>query len=145
MADMQVFTLEAANALVPTLSVMVREQLVRRADIESRLKSLSELAGDVPEDLSPEDSDPVQVRAMKSELLARITQYQDAWREVELLGAVVKDPRIGLVDFYGKVDGQAVWLCWKYGEAEIGHYHALDEGFSARRPIGHGIRQRLLN
>lgn len=145
MPDMQVFTLEAANALVPKLNVMVREQLVRRAEIESRLKLLSELAGDVPEDLSPEDDDPEQIRAMKTELLARITQYQDAWKEVELLGAVVKDPRVGLVDFYGKVDGQSVWLCWKYGEPEIAHFHALDEGFSARRPIGHSIRQRLLN
>jgi hypothetical protein len=145
MADMQVFTLEAANALVPKLNVMVRAQLLRRAEIESRLKSLSELAGDVPEDLSPEVGDAENVRAMKTELLARITQYQDAWKEVELLGAVVKDPRVGLVDFYGKVDGQSVWLCWKYGEPEIGHYHALDEGFSARRPIRHSIRQRLLN
>lgn len=145
MADMQLFTLEAANALVPKLNVMVREQLVRRSEIESRLKSLSVVAGDVPQDLSLEDGDPEPVRTLKLELVARIAQYQDAWKEVEQLGAVIKDPRIGLVDFYGKVDGQSVWLCWKYGEAEIAHYHALDEGFSARRPIRHSIRQRLLN
>lgn len=145
MADMQVFTLEGANALVPKLNVMVREQLLRRSEIESRLKSLSEVAGDVPEDLSPEDDDPAHVRNLKLELLTRIAQYQDAWKQVEQLGAVVKDPRIGLVDFYGKVEGQSVWLCWKYGEPEIAHYHGLDEGFSARRPILHSIRQRLLN
>ena len=46
MERMQVFTLEAANALVPKLSVMVGQQLERRADIEVRLKALAAVAHD---------------------------------------------------------------------------------------------------
>jgi hypothetical protein len=61
------------------------------------------------------------------------------------MGAVIKDPQIGLIDFYGRVDGNVVWLCWKYGEEEVTYYHALDEGFAGRKEIGASVRLRLLN
>ncbi len=144
-AEPEVFTLEAANALVPKLSTIVKRQLSRRASIESRLKSLAEIVGEIPNEIAPDDDDPATVRTIKLDLVDRITEYQEGWREIEDLGAVVKDPRAGLLDFYGQVDGKLVWLCWKYGEPEIGHYHALDEGFSARRPLRNSIRTRLLN
>ena len=144
-SEREVFTIEAANALVPALSALVTRQFGRRTEIEDRLKSLSVLVGEVPSDLTPQDSDPDPIQALKRDLVQRISEYQEGWRDVEALGAVVKDPRIGLVDFYGEVDGRAVWLCWKYGEAEVGHYHALDEGFSARRAIRTSLRQRMLN
>jgi hypothetical protein len=67
------------------------------------------------------------------------------WREVEDLGAVIKDPREGLVDFYGRVDGKLVWFCWKYGEEGVTHYHGLDEGFAGRKPILANMRSRHLN
>ena len=144
-ADVEVFTLEAANALVPQLTTIVKKQLSRRAAIEARLKSLSDIVGEVPNEIAPDDNDPSNVRALRLDLVDRITEYQEGWREVEEMGAVVKDPRIGLLDFYGRVDSKTVWLCWKYGEEQIAHYHALDEGFSGRRPIRESIRTRLLN
>jgi hypothetical protein len=142
----QVFTLEEANALVPQLRDLVGKQLARRADIEDRLRSLAETTGEMPTEITPPElSDTPPVRALKRDLLEKIGVYQEAWGEVERMGAVVKDPRIGLVDFFGHVDGKAVWLCWKYGEDEIAHYHALDEGFGARKRIGMSIKHRLLN
>ena len=140
------FTLEAANSLVPQLRDIVERQLTRRAEIEERLKALATATGEVPTELTPPGpSDSPPVRALKRDLLEKIGAYQEGWSEVEQLGAVLKDPRTGLVDFYGHVDGKAVWLCWKYGEEEIAHYHALDEGFSARKPIGASLKRSLLN
>src|SRR5215472_8995766 len=141
----QVFTLEAANALLPRLRTLVGRQLERRNEIEVRLKSLCELVGEVPEHLGPLPSDEPQVAALKRELTERVEEYQSGWAAIEELGAVLKDPRVGLVDFYGRVEGKLVWLCWKYGEAEISHYHALDEGFSGRKALHESIKQRLLN
>jgi hypothetical protein len=142
----QFFTLEAANALVPQLRDIVGRQLARRSEIEERLKALASATGEVPTELTPPGpSDPPSVRALKRELLERIGAYQEGWSEVEELGAVLKDPRLGLVDFYGHVEGKAVWLCWRFGEEEIAHYHALDEGFSARKPIGASLKRSLLN
>jgi hypothetical protein len=141
----QVFTLEAVNSMIPRLNRLVGEQLVRRAEIETRLKELSEKLGSTPETLSPEAGDPPEALALKRELATRVETYQAAWRELEDMGAVLKDARIGLVDFYGRVDGKLVWLCWKYGENEVSHYHALDEGFSGRKEIPSSMKLRLLN
>lgn len=143
--ETRVFTLEAANELVPKLGELVGRQLQRRSEIEAVLVRLGQRLGDVPDRIVLDPSDPADVRALKRELVERIEVYRAGWREVEDLGAVLKDPRQGLVDFYGTVDGKLVWLCWKYGETEITHYHALEEGFAARKPIGHSVRQRLLN
>jgi|CZKU01.1.fsa_nt_gi hypothetical protein len=140
-----VFTLEAVNALVRRLRPLMAAQMGRRGEIEERLAELSKLVGAVPDSIALTEGDTTQVRGLKRDLLARIERYQAAWREVEELGAVLKDPRRGLVDFYGQVDGKLVWLCWRYGEESVTHYHGLDEGFGGRKPIEPTMRQRHLN
>ena len=140
-----VFTLEAVNALVPRLRILMHGQMAERAQIEQRLERLAKIVGSVPQTIQPEPSDPPAVRELKGDLAAHVERYQAGWRELEEMGAVLKDPRIGLLDFYGSVEGKMVWLCWKYGESECCWYHALEEGFSARKPIADSIRHRLLN
>jgi hypothetical protein len=139
------FTLEAVNALVPRLKALMATQLERRTAIEERLGRLAELVGSVPNVIAVEAGDPPQVRTLKADLAERVEDYQSAWREVEDMGAVLKDPRMGLVDFYGQVDGKFVWLCWRYGEDAVTHYHGLDEGFANRKLIESTMRQRHLN
>jgi hypothetical protein len=145
MPEQEVFTLEEVNAKIPQLRAMVGEQLARRATIQERLSSLGELTEEIPDDFSAQPGDTSAVRALKAELSILVAAYHRGWQAVESLGAVVKDPKVGLVDFYGRVDGKLVWLCWKYDEEEVAFYHALDEGFSGRKPIGYSLRQRLLN
>ncbi len=58
--------------------------------------------------------------------------------EVEIIaasGCVVRDLETGLCDWLGEHEGREVWLCWRYGETEIGYFHELDTGFSGRRPV----------
>lgn len=140
-----VFTLEAVNALIPRLKTLMASQLERRGEIEERLGQLAKLMGGVPNVIAIEERDSAEVRALKRDLAERVEKYQSAWREVEEMGAVLKDPRMGLVDFYGQVDGKFVWLCWRYGEEAVTHYHGLDEGFAGRKPIESTMRQRHLN
>ncbi len=143
--DGRVFTLEEANAILPQLNTVVGKQLQRRAEIEAALVRLGKELGDVPDRIVLDPADPADLRDLKRDLMRRIEEYRAGWREVEEMGAVLKDARMGLVDFYGRVDGKLVWLCWKYGEDEIAHYHALEDGFSARKPIAESMRYRLLN
>jgi hypothetical protein len=146
MTSPQVFTLEAVNAMVPRLRDIVGRQLVRRSDIETKIRALGEVLGTMPDEITPPAStDPEPIRTLKRDLIDGITEYQHGWTEVEEMGAVLKDPSVGLLDFYGQVEGKLVWLCWKYGEDEVTHYHALDEGFAGRKPIGVRIKQRMLN
>ena len=143
--DSRVFTLEAVNALVPRLSDLVGNQLDMRTGIEALLVQLGRELGDVPERIVLDPADPASVRQLKRDLVAKIEAYRAGWREVEAMGAVLKDARAGLLDFYGEVDGKLVWLCWKFGESECAFYHALEDGFSARKSIGASVKQRLLN
>ncbi len=145
MSPPRVFTLEEVNELVPLLNNLVATQLSRRLEIEGRLKSLSEALGSTPSDLVVVEADATDVRTMKRELAGRVEEYQTGWRDIEDLGGVLKDAKTGRVDFYGRVDGKLVWLCWRYGDEEIRHYHALDDGFSARKELRHSAKHRLLN
>jgi hypothetical protein len=55
--------------------------------------------------------------------------------ELAAVGVEVKDPRIGLIDFPGEMEGRRVCLCWKKGEDRVAWWHELDAGFAGRRPI----------
>lgn len=56
--------------------------------------------------------------------------------EVHALGAEVKDPVLGLVDFYAvRPTGETVHLCYRDDEETITHWHPLVGGYAARRPL----------
>jgi hypothetical protein len=145
----RIWTVEEANDVVPQLASLVERQLALAGEIERCWKRLIELVAAPsvrPEELlalARRGDD--EARACERELSARIAAYESGWRDVEDLGVVVKDPQIGLCDFYGRVDGRLVWLCWRHGEGEVGHYHDLDAGYAGRRPLTPAKRARLLN
>jgi hypothetical protein len=144
MPAQQVFSLEEVNALLPELTRIVGKQLELRASIEKMLDDLAEVTG-ARGDVTPRASDEPDVRRQKRDVARAVDTYQQGWTEVEVLGGVLKDPKEGLVDFYGKVGERLVWLCWKFGETRIDHYHQLDEGFSGRKRIEEAGRRILLN
>ena len=72
-------------------------------------------------------------RRERAELSART--MQKAIAEIQGLGGVIKDLALGLVDFPHLRDGRVVNLCWRYGEQRITHWHGLDEGYAARKPL----------
>jgi hypothetical protein len=140
-----VLTLEAVNALVPALNELVGRQLALREGIERSLTELAQRTGQPRGDLTMRAQDDPAVRESKRAILAQIDGYQRAWRKLDEMGGVLKDPARGLVDFYGQIEAKLVWLCWCYGETEVTHYHLLDEGFSARKPIDARARRNALN
>ena len=57
-------------------------------------------------------------------------------REIAELGAEVKDPEQGLIDFRTQRRGREVYLCWKLGEGDrISFWHDLQAGFAGRKII----------
>jgi hypothetical protein len=67
-------------------------------------------------------------------------RLHDLLREFQSRDIQLKDPKRGLVDFPALLDGREVFLCWEKSEADITHWHAIDEGFAGRQPLwdGHG-------
>jgi hypothetical protein len=56
--------------------------------------------------------------------------------EIARLGAEVKDPDKGLIDFRTMRRGREVFLCWQLGEGDrISYWHDLETGFAGRKLI----------
>jgi hypothetical protein len=40
-----------------------------------------------------------------------------------------------LIDFPAWMNGREVYLCWRLGEPDVGHWHELDAGFAGRKKL----------
>ncbi|MBI2893632.1 MAG: DUF2203 domain-containing protein [Deltaproteobacteria bacterium] len=136
MGSVRYFTVEEANDLVPQLSMLMGEQMKLLVAIEEHVRALSSLIGPIDEaSARPSEADPPIVREKKEALAQAVHAYREGWSKIEETGALIKDPRLGLLDFYGRVNGETVFLCWQYGEPEIGYFHSVDTGYAARKPL----------
>ncbi len=141
----RIFTVEEVDALIPELAHRVSLQLALGAEIEGLVRRLARETG---EPVASLDSDPGELparRVLRGKIRDRVVRYEQGWRDIQGLGAIVKDTSMGLLDFYGRLEGRLVWLCWRFGEDRLGYYHELDTGFSGRRPLGADARARVLN
>jgi hypothetical protein len=126
--DMKIFTVEEANALLPTVRKIV-------AQIQRAHKSLSRFAGDAKKAAEAAEQggggiiQGVRYAAVLSDLTEELT-------ELEGLGVQLKDFERGLVDFPSLRDGRVVLLCWQMGEGdELEWWHDVDAGFAGRTPL----------
>lgn len=71
----------------------------------------------------------------KGRLHAIAARLQDAAAQLENYGCLIKDLKLGLVDFPTLFRGEEVYLCWKLGEDSIRFWHGVSEGFGGRKPI----------
>ena len=131
---MRIFTVAEANALLPRLNVILERQMTMLREIDGIHEALRGHGLD-PQMLEPDPNDSREVADLKQRMRDKVRDFQAGWREVEATGAVVKDVRQGLIDFHGRRGPETVWLCWKYGEPAVAHWHTLEEGFSGRRPL----------
>ena len=81
----------------------------------------------------PERNEFLRWRDETTRLHARVQQLVEKAND---LGADVKDPLLGLVDFYARrPDGQVVLLCYRDDEPTLAWWHPVDTGFAGRRPL----------
>jgi len=134
MAEFHEFTLAAARATLPR----VRELVVDLREAWETHELLSReihahLGGRRFEELPAHEQGEI---AHHPPALARLKErIRDRVEALEEIGCVVKGPEEGLVDYFARVDGRPIWLCWRLGEADITYYHDFQEGFAGRRPI----------
>jgi len=128
------FTLEEANALVPSLQIEFGRIARARAEIGPVIAALG--GADASMVILQEDGAAPPGREAEAERLrALAAEITEAVERVNDLGCLVKDVDAGLVDFYALQDGEPVFLCWQFGEPAISSWHGLEEGFSGRKPI----------
>jgi hypothetical protein len=127
------FTVEEANAAVVELRPIV-EQMVRHgrnlaAAQRRQTELVTRIAGNGG-DMAP--SDLREAAATIEQEAAAIANCADL---IEKAGAQIKSIEEGLLDFPAIRGDEAVLLCWKLGEDEIGYWHGADEGFAGRKPL----------
>jgi hypothetical protein len=126
----RLFTVNEANVLLPTLRLII-EQILENL---RRLKSKSEIVIR-KEGLDPEDRHLMK-RLRRDEEIARLVGQIKGWvEEIHSYGCVCKGVEHGLIDFPCMLGAEVVYLCWQYGEASVGHWHRIQEGFAGRRPL----------
>ncbi len=70
-----------------------------------------------------------------SDLTAEFVRIERLLAKIKGTGCVVKNLQGGLIDFLSQIDGRDVYLCWRYGEESVSHYHELHTGFRGRQPL----------
>lgn len=131
----RLFSLREANALLETL----REAFTRARGLRDQLADVQKKLSDAGHPLEdPEiqiDTDaPADVQRLQARAALVLGKMRDVLREVAELGVEVKAAD-GLVDFRSKLNGRTVYLCWKFGEDRVTHWHEMDAGFAGRKPI----------
>ena len=119
------YTLAEARELLPT----VRGWFAQMDAVRPRVREAEEVFG--PRLAAGEDLGGSATIAFVRDL----GQLHDLLREFHSRDIQLKDPERGLVDFPAQLDGREVFLCWEKSEADITHWHAIDEGFAGRQPL----------
>ena len=126
--SMKLFTVEEANALLPS----VREILQKIQRSRRRLASFGGTAK-----LAAQGAEHGGGGMTGGARYATIlTHFTEEMSELEALGVQLKDFDRGLVDFPSLREGRVVLLCWQLGEGdELKWWHDMDTGFAGRTPL----------
>lgn len=130
------FTADEANKLLPQVAESlgkIQTFMRELRDVRDQLADLRivwEDKIDLPS--CPDHEEYVKYRVTFQRLEQQLADQMEA---VLALGVEIKDPDIGLVDFYAERDGEPVYLCWRTGEPSVRFWHTLTGGFGARKPI----------
>lgn len=133
--SMRFFSLREANALLPTLRGEFARARALRDSLLGVQEKLQETGYGIDgPDVAVDPSAPPAVQKLQGRAVRIIGQLREIIRAVSELGIEIKAAD-GLVDFRSKLHGRTVYLCWKFGEDRVTHFHELDAGFAGRRPI----------
>jgi hypothetical protein len=126
------YAIDEANTLLPDVErilAALRDQREELIDARDRALTLT------PEDGAATPEATEQLRLIRLRMQGLIDQMQAGVARLVELDITLRDIKSGLIDFPALLSGRPIWLCWRLGEPEVGHWHAHDEGFDSRRPL----------
>lgn len=125
-AQAKIYTLAEARAALPVVKAhMGRIQRAREAILQLRPTAWAAIQKAATNGGSHE----------AGELALHARQLEESVKLILRMGIQIKDLDHGIIDFLGMRQGHEVYLCWRYGEDDIGYWHELHTGFAGRRPI----------
>lgn len=132
----KIFTPDEANRMLPLVSRIVTDIVAAYRAVNDALQALEVAKHALAPATGAEEIELERVVRQRDEDVAKLLdRFQGLIEEIEALGGTVKDYEHGAVDFYGEVDGEIVYLSWQPGEARIGFWHRLEDGFGQREAL----------
>jgi hypothetical protein len=122
----RLFTVEEANALLPTLQEILDDLAIHRDALREKAPHM----------------EPILMASIgngggkaSSEYGLEGYRLYLAVERIRELGVVLKDLDMGLLDFPHEREGRIVFLCWHPPEERVAYWHDLDAGYAGRQPI----------
>jgi len=119
------YSIEEANALVPRLKPLLeriratQEELAKDKTVAAVREKASHNGGGLP-----------------ARHLSELTRTLERdLRQLQEWGIVLRDPTIGLIDFFHHREGEIVFLCWKLGEGRVEWWHPVETGIAGREHL----------
>jgi hypothetical protein len=128
------FTWEQASRLLPEVGRLLEAAVQARAQYAEVETALSELKKRI-ETMGGMSVDRNSVRELQASRTAAVRRLENSLQAITELGVQVKDLDTGLVDFPTLYRGGEALLCWRLGEAGIGYWHGVEDGFRGRKRI----------
>ncbi len=128
--EVKVFTLVEANELLPILTELIHNLRKRRdqaAEVEIQIDALELISG------STEGASARELEKLTEKHRQAVVEFYKIVDEIQSHGCLLKDVDLGLIDFYGVVEGRIVCLCWQLGEQQISFWHDVKEGYASRQ------------
>ncbi len=132
MNELKVFTLDEANQLLPILNSHLFELHKKRdlvADLEVLIDAQELIV--VPE----KESAGQELSRLIDQHREVVSQFYEVVDDIHKMGCFLKDLDLGLIDFYGMIQGKVVYFCWRLGENKISYWHEIGQGFTHRQPL----------
>jgi hypothetical protein len=124
------FTVEEANRTLPLVRRIVQDIVNAYPEMQRLTEQMHQLAS---AGIGPELQ--ARIEELRDQIDATSDRINSFIQELEQIGCYFKGFEEGLVDFYSLYKGKPVFLCWKFDEKRITHWHEVDTGFSGRQPI----------
>jgi hypothetical protein len=128
------FTLAEARAALPSVGRAIRDAVQAKARYSEAETAIQNLTQRILS-MGGLNVDTATAEAWKSQFDSNAQTLKTAVERIEEMGVLIKDLDVGLVDFPTLFRGEEVYLCWRMDEADIDHWHGVNEGFAGRRPI----------
>jgi hypothetical protein len=122
----RLFTVEEANALLPTLQEILSEVAIHRNALREKAPLMEPILRAAMANGGGRAGSEYGLEAYKL--------YLDVER-IRELGVVLKDLDMGLLDFPHEREGRIVFLCWHPPEERVAYWHDLDAGYAGRQPL----------
>ena len=126
----RLFTVDEANELLPAIHPLMERISQSLARLRKRSETVIRQEG-----INPDSPDLMEHLKRDGSVAHIVQEVQVLVEEVNSLGCICKGVEEGLVDFPCLLGGEIVFLCWRYGEDRVEHWHRIEDGFAGRKPL----------